>query len=423
MAKVGVEGLVVEDLTLPKPGSTSTRALIGRHVRKSLEIALELPARALQSREAKCLTEVKALVRALWGDAAKRRQLLTTLNNVAVSGPLHAAYRACKETGQIAKFGEYTRVFLVQALTQLSFHESMSGEEIVFHGSSSGLALPQLNVSMHPKGDLDGICFSDGALRLFFKDGQEVTCLWSDIKAGHCPEQLVLKPSFFSVANQAQLATFDTNPLSDFEAHPDKKGNQIDLGEKSAQEWAGVLVDAMSNIQRGLPDLLREMSTMMQLWVPVGVDPKQHLSASYQEAVGMAYLTLHPNLFTMTEAMIHEFQHNKANALLNLSPILENAFSPLYTSPLRPDPRPLHGIVLAVHAFLPVAELYFRLREQGDETALHPFATRRLKTIVEGNHQGMLVLEEHGAWTEVGARFFEQMKTLDRTHVKAIERC
>ena len=41
---------------------------------------------------------------------------------------------------------------------------------------------------------------------------------------------------------------------------------------------------------------------------------------------------------------------------------LKNPFEPCYKSPVRPDPRPLWGILLAVHAFLPVAVMHRRLR-------------------------------------------------------------
>ena len=73
----------------------------------------------------------------------------------------------------------------------------------------------------------------------------------------------------------------------------------------------------------------------------------------------------------MTEAIIHEFQHNKFNVSAYSAEYLTNAFHPLYKSPVRPDPRPLWGILLAVHAFLPVAELYRRMRDAG-----HPWAAR-----------------------------------------------
>ena len=134
----------------------------------------------------------------------------------------------------------------------------------------------------------------------------------------------------------------------------------------------------------------------MQQLVPVGYDPEAHLSASYREAIGTIYLTLHPQPMTMTEALIHEFSHNKLNALFELDPVLDNAFWPLYASPVRPDPRPLHGVLLAAHAFVPVAEMYFRMIDQGaPETQTHGF-DERLRQIVAKNHDALTVLEARG---------------------------
>ena len=113
---------------------------------------------------------------------------------------------------------------------------------------------------------------------------------------------------------------------------------------------------------------------MLHEIIPVGYDAVRHLSASYREAVGTVYLTLHPSVMIMTEAVIHEFQHNKFNVSAYSADYLSNAFHPLYKSPVRPDPRPLWGILLAVHAFLPVAELYRRMRDD------RPPAGRRTPT-------------------------------------------
>ena len=108
------------------------------------------------------------------------------------------------------------------------------------------------------------------------------------------------------------------------------------------------------------------MRLLMQLLLPVGFDRERHLSASYAEAIGAAYLSLHPDGMTMAEALIHEFSHNKINALARLEPLLENGDGARFGSPLRPDPRPLHGVLLAVHAFVPVARLYERMIEAAD---------------------------------------------------------
>ena len=148
-----------------------------------------------------------------------------------------------------------------------------------------------------------------------------------------------------------------------------------------------MLARALDLIATYLPEIRGEIELFIQQMVPVGYDDHRHLSASYQESIGTIYLTLHPNLMTMTEAVIHEFSHNKINALFELDPVLENAFWPLYTSPVRPDPRPLHGIVLAVHAFQPVARLYEAMIARGHEWAQKPDFLRRYEQVKKVNRE------------------------------------
>jgi HEXXH motif-containing protein len=149
----------------------------------------------------------------------------------------------------------------------------------------------------------------------------------------------------------------------------------------------------------------------------VGYDETRHLSASYREAIGTMYLTLHPHVMTMTEAVVHEFQHNKFNVAADGAQYLENAFHPLYKSPIRPDPRPLWGILLAVHAFLPVAELYRRMRDAGHPLAARPDFEPRLSEIDLKNHEGMEMLRAHARFTEAGIALFGDLEALERRHL------
>jgi HEXXH motif-containing protein len=159
------------------------------------------------------------------------------------------------------------------------------------------------------------------------------------------------------------------------------------------------------------------MGMMLHAVVPVGYDTERHLSASYREAVGTIYLTLHPSVMIMAEALIHEFQHNKFNVSAYHTEYLGNAFSPLYKSPIRPDPRPLWGILLAVHAFLPVAELYRRMRDADHPWAARPDFARRLAELDLKNHEGMEMLRAHAELTPAGRAMFDELETLERRHL------
>jgi len=125
-------------------------------------------------------------------------------------------------------------------------------------------------------------------------------------------------------------------------------------------------------------------------------------------------MSLHPQAMTMAEALIHEFSHNKLAVLLEQGPLLENAFSPLYPSPVRPDPRPLHGVLLAVHAFLPVARLYERMIAGDDPRARHPEFRARFAAIVAGNGEGAAVLRAHARPTPLGVPLLAEIARWDR---------
>jgi hypothetical protein len=223
---------------------------------------------------------------------------------------------------------------------------------------------------------------------------------------------------FHAVDGDTVMALADNNPLAMEEAHPDKQGNAIDLGGRPVDVWLDALRDALARVDRHLPDLRREMALYVQALVPVGYDPERHLSASFREAIGTVYLSLHPNAMTMTEALIHEFQHNKLNALLELDDVLQNPRTELHASPVRPDPRPLHGVLLAVHAFVPVARLYERMLEAHDPLAGAPTFEERFHDVVRINREGLDVLRAHGRWTPVGRGLFEELLRWDAHYAR-----
>jgi hypothetical protein len=219
---------------------------------------------------------------------------------------------------------------------------------------------------------------------------------------------LASREGYHAVEDDILFALVDNNPLAKHEAHPDKQGNAIDLGGRPVDEWLHSLRGALALVAEHMPDLRSEMTWYVQQIVPVGYFPEKHLSASYREAIGTLYLSLHPNRMTMVEALVHEFQHNKLNALFESDDVLENAHEPLYTSPVRPDPRPLHGVLLAVHAFVPVARLYERMIESG-ATGLHA----RFGEIVRINREGTEVLFTHARPTSVGRGLMEELARWD----------
>lgn len=220
------------------------------------------------------------------------------------------------------------------------------------------------------------------------------------------------EPCGAALSRRARLALIDSNPLFELEAHPDKAGNRLDLGGRPAAEWQGELSAALDVIEGALPTWCEDRDLVLRRLVPVGYEPEMHLSASYREAPGRIYLTLHPSRLTLAEAIVHEAQHGRLNIASWLDPVLRNGRTTWTPSPVRPDLRPLMGVLLAVHAFVPVAALHLRLAEAGHPLAEGPEFARRRAQVLASNERGLRIVEELGRPTAFGARMVREIRAL-----------
>ncbi|MBI3287972.1 MAG: hypothetical protein HYZ74_00455, partial [Elusimicrobia bacterium] len=217
---------------------------------------------------------------------------------------------------------------------------------------------PSIGARLHAPAQAAGWRFESGVLTVLERHGSgaAIRLAAKSLQRGRREVNgLRSELAYVPLRGDILLALADNNPIAQTETHPDKNGNVFDLGGHSEDDWRMTLTTALDWIAEHSPDLFAEMGAMLRQLVPIGYEAQRHLSASYREAIGTIYLTLHPNVLIITEAIVHEFQHNKLNVGTYTGPMLHNAFSPLYPSPVRPDPRPLFGVLMAVHAFLPVA--------------------------------------------------------------------
>lgn len=383
----------LRDLTVPEPGSTTARAALSGAMRRAMQDLMRLT--TLPDAE---LRAFRPTLKQLLADSPGA--LASVLRSPSVGGLLRCLRRQAPELELAAGVSE----LLATLLCDLANANALPGPVRMRRLPRRIVSLPARRVIEFPA-DVAGAEFRNGELILLRPAG---TSTRIDLHAA------VDELRFFPITESLVLATADNNPLAMSEAHPDKAGNAIDLGGRPAREWTDTLARALELIGRYMPDLRGEIDLYLHQIVPVGFDAHSHLSASYQEVIGTVYMTLHPQLMTMVEATIHEFQHNKLHAALELDPLLHNAFSPLYASPVRPDPRPLQGVLLAVHAFVPVARLYQLMRAAGHEGTRGADFERRYAQIVAGNHEGSMVLLEHGQPTDSGRALLDELRRWDQ---------
>ncbi len=412
----GQRPLALDDLTLPDPGARSLRQVLSRQVRRWERAFPAMPVRLLAPGDrALYVASVQA-----WRALAEtdRARAAHVLRMPTVSVLIECALRHVGPQGDHAALATWLRELSALVLLELAVLGALPEAGVTWTREAEGRAPLTLrsvsaNLALPLPDEVTAVRFGPGLLALERAGGALQLALGDPAPLPAVAQSWGATRPYHVVVPGVFLALSDNNPLSDFEAHPDKEGNQLDLGDKPVSAWVESLRTCFALIDTHLPELGKELRLIARLIIPVGWDPERHLSASYQEYIGAIYLTLHPNDMTMVEAVIHEFQHNKINAAFNLDPLLRNAFSPLFTSPVRPDPRPLHGVILAVHAFQPVARLYEQMREAQHPWSKNPSWNRRFGVIVDKIRDGAATVLHNAEPTPVGARYFADMRRWD----------
>jgi HEXXH motif-containing protein len=363
------------DLTIPEPGSTTARRVLSLALDRLTKDVVLLPRRAPASARA----EVEILRRLIRDAAPAKGAIMSILRRPTAGGLVR-----CLRDPSLPRWEEVFVQLVAQIAFELSLAHVLSAPVRLPRAPRRLLSIPERFAMTLPEGE---VVFGGTALPA-------------------SPENDV----YHSISADVVLALADNNPLAMVEAHPDKAGNAVDLGGRPASAWTRALATALDRISVHLPELRAEFDLLISQIVPVGYDEQKHLSASYQEIIGTIYCSLHPSSMTLSEALIHEFSHNKLNALFEVDPVLENAWSPLYTSPVRPDPRPLHGVLLAVHAFLPVARLYERMIAAGDPESKNESFHTRFAQIRKINREGAELVLDKGKPTRVGEGLFAEIR-------------
>lgn len=404
--------LDLPDLTLPVGSARTLRRLTAAFLQHTWRLWQQLPLAALtpgnRALYPRIVQQMQALQRR---DPSLPLQLLRT---PTISTLIHCLHKQLRPGGDAAALNRWLREACALLALEMAAAELLQAPVEL---SAADLPLPvllspALNLRLQPAPAAQRLILGNGQLQLT-GEGPTLHLSFGELAEFQHPLAAIDRP-YHLIAPGLYLALADNNPLAQFEAHPDKDGNQLDLGGQPVERWLEALRWSLQLVETHLPLLAEEIRLLLRLVVPVGWHQEKHLSASYQEAVGLIYLTLHPQPMTMAEALVHEFQHNKINAAFHLDPLLQNAWFPLVKSPVRPDMRPLHGVVLAVHAFQPVAELYAQMLGQGHPLAANAFWRERFSRIIELDRQGAATVLANAVPTPIGAPLFAEMARLDQ---------
>jgi uncharacterized protein len=206
------------------------------------------------------------------------------------------------------------------------------------------------------------------------------------------------------------LTLEDTDPYRGCHGHP---AGRLDPVEADA--WARALPAALGYLDEHhpafAPGLRAGLTTVMPMRRPA--DGSQR-SAAARHAFGAVGVALPADPASLALLLVHEFQHVKLGALLDIAELYDVADAePRHYAPWRADPRPLEGLLQGTYAHLAVVD-YWRVRRtlltgSEREAAEERFARWRMHTV-----EAVEQLLKSGSLTPLGERLAEAMgRTLD----------
>lgn len=178
--------------------------------------------------------------------------------------------------------------------------------------------------------------------------------------------------------------------------------------QENAIRWSAPLEHSFAIIENVWPALGQELAEGLRAILPVvGSRPDVHTSASFREAPGLVALSWTPDTSVLAEAIVHEYHHQKLNALLILDPLIASDSAPRHYSPWRDDPRPLTGVLHGAFAFQAVLGFWSAALTSGIPLLSEDRLRQRVVLVRRQVEWAIQTLEESAVFTSLGAALVE----------------
>lgn len=227
-----------------------------------------------------------------------------------------------------------------------------------------------------------------------------------EVKLDSPPRDPLWQPVRTLRAHGTVVALEDTDPYRD--SHQWAPADR--LTEAEVATWQDRYSQAWDLISSDYPAYAPGLAAGLTTITPLaGGSPGQEISAASRHAPGAIGAALPDDEGTLALLLIHEFQHVKLAALLDLFDLYDRTDRRLFYTPWRTDPRPLVGLLQGTYAHVAVTD-YWRVRRHrltgaAAEDATAEFALWRSHTATAVN-----TLAGSGALTPLGERFVDGIR-------------
>jgi len=157
------------------------------------------------------------------------------------------------------------------------------------------------------------------------------------------------------------------------------------------------------------PASAAEIAAIVRVIVPYEAPESGQVSTSSPQVFGTVAMSRPPDRYTCAETLVHETQHLKLYALLDLVALTRPDDGQRYYVPWRPDPRPASGLLQGAYAFLGVSGFWREQRQAAPEPEVRRRAHAEFARWRDGVAAVAATLLRSGQLTGSGETFVETM--------------
>jgi HEXXH motif-containing protein len=188
------------------------------------------------------------------------------------------------------------------------------------------------------------------------------------------------------------------------------------LTRPEADRWQETFDAAWQILVRHHPRYAEAIGAGLVSVVPLIPPSSGHgANATSMHSFGSVSLTPPVDGLALAVALLHEFQHAKLGALLDLLPLYEHDDERRYYAPWRDDPRPLGGVLQGVYAFLGVTDFWRVQRHLLDNDGKSLLAQFEFARWRERVWRTFRLLADSGRFTADGQRFLAGMRAIQES--------
>ncbi|GIF98605.1 FxsB family cyclophane-forming radical SAM/SPASM peptide maturase [Catellatospora citrea] len=167
--------------------------------------------------------------------------------------------------------------------------------------------------------------------------------------------------------------------------------------------WREHLTRAWRLIRDDAAEYVPGLQLGLRTVAPLVADPGGLMRASTSRDAFGSVASVLAEPAELAVILVHEFQHGKLGALLDMCELLDPRRTERFVIPWRPDPRPLEGVLQGTYAHIAVADMWRRRADQSGQASKHYLDYRAW------SEAGLDVLLRSGALTAPGVRFVDAM--------------